>query len=120
MAKSAAERKRERLKASNKFQSFKENETKKQKSRRIAKKKSMTIEDKEALRVKKREEMRKYRLKKSIVDASKNQSTSFDPNSDSPRKAFKSPMSFGKAIAKVKRNLPKSPNKCQALVKKLA
>lgn len=84
MAKSAAERKREqreRLKASNKFQSFKENETKKQKSRRTAKKKSMTIEDKEALRVKKREEMRKYRLKKSIRDASKNQSTSFDPNS---------------------------------------
>ena len=124
MAKSAAERKREqreRLKASGKFQSFKENESKKQKSRRIEKKKSMTIVDKEALQVKKREEMRKYRMKKSMRDASENQSsTSFDPNSDSPRKAFKSPMSFGKAIAKVKRNLPKSPNKCKALVKRLA
>ena len=43
--------------------------------------------------------MRKYNLKKSIRDASKNESTSFDPNSDSPRKAFKSPMLFGKTIA---------------------
>lgn len=63
----------------------------------------MTIEEKEALRAKK---MRRYRVEKSVNNAFKNQSTSFDPNSDSPRKAFKSPSSFGKAIAKVKRNLP--------------
>lgn len=71
-------------------------------------KKSITIEDKKALRKKKREKMRKYRLKKSIRDTSKNQSTSFDPNFDLTRRAFKSPMSFCKAIAKVKRNLPKT------------
>lgn len=123
MAKTAAERKkeqRERLKANENFKSFKEKESKKQKERRSKNKKTMTIEEKEALKVKKREEMRRYRAKKAQKAVKDEQSTSFNSNSDSPRKAFKSPASFGKALARVKKNLPRSPNKSKALVKKLA
>lgn len=123
MGKTAAERKkeqRERLKASGNFESFKENESKKQKERRRTKKRTMTIEKKEALKVKKREEMRRYRAKKAQKVVKDAQSTSFNSSSDSPRKAFKSPASFGKALARVRKNLPRSPNKSKALVKKLA
>lgn len=123
MGKTAAERKREqreRLKANGKFQSFKDNESKKQKERRRENKKTMTIEEKESLKVKKREGMRQYRAKKALKAVANEASTSFNPNLDSPRRAFKSPSSFGKAIAKVKRSLPQSPNKRKALVKTLA
>lgn len=123
MGKTAAERKkeqRERLKVNGNFKSFKEKESKKQKERRSKNKKAMTIEEKEALKVKKREEMRRYRTKKAQKIVKDAQAASFNSNSDSPRKAFKSPASYGKALARLKKSLPQSPNKSKALVKKLA
>ncbi|GBO09363.1 hypothetical protein AVEN_47311-1 [Araneus ventricosus] len=59
MGKTATERKREqreRLKATEKYQIFKENESRKQKDRHIQKKSKITIEEKEASRAKKRDE----------------------------------------------------------------
>ena len=123
MGKTAAERKKEqrdRLKASGNYESFKKRESKKQKERRNKKKRTMTIEQKEALKVKKREEMRRYRAKKAQKAVRNAKNNSFNSSLDSPRKAFLSPASFGKALARVKRNLPRSPNKSKALVKKLA
>lgn len=91
----------------------------------------MTIEKKDALKVKKREEMRRYRAKQTAQEIEEKrqkraqkivkdaQSSSFNSSSDSPCKAFKSPASFGKALARVRKNLPRSPNKSKALVKKL-
>lgn len=105
MGKTAAERKkeqRERLKSNGIFINFKENESMKQRERRRKNKRTMTIEEKVALKVKKREEMRKYRTKKALKTVRSTQYI-FNPISDSPNTAFKSPASFGKALARVKK-----------------
>nr|XP_042913577.1 uncharacterized protein LOC122273608 [Parasteatoda tepidariorum] len=121
MGKTAAERKKEqieRLKASGKYENFKEREKNKLRERRIQKKKQMTIEEKEVLKAKKRKEMKKYRAKKALKLLKTNDAVCSE--SSSPSKAFQSPQSFGKAVSKVKKNLPNSPNKCKAVIKKLA
>lgn len=72
-----------------------------------------------ALREKKSEEMRRYRSKikerKLMLE-----STDTPAKDETPSKAFASKSSYGKAVAKVKRNLPFSPSKCRAVVHILA
>lgn len=121
MGKTASERKKEqieRLKASGKYEKFKEREKNKLKERRMQRKSQMTVEEKEATKAKKREEMRKYRAKKALKLLKNNDVLCSEQSS--PSKAFKSPQAFGKAISKVKKNLPYSPNKSKAVIIKLA
>lgn len=72
-----------------------------------------------ALREKKSEEMRRYRSKikerKLMLE-----STDTPAKDETSPKAFASKRSYGKEVAKVKRNLPFSPSKCRAVVRTLA
>ena len=68
----------------------------------------------EEMRVKERERKASYRYRKSLktVETTEQHSPSMN--------AYSSKATFGKAIARVKRNLPGSPNKKRAVIKHLA
>lgn len=122
MAKTAAERKRkqrEKLKASGLFEEFKKKESEKRKRQRRLIKQKASIDELNASRRKKAQEMRSYRNKikqiRIILEAANTPAIE-----ETPTKAFASNSSYGKAVAKAKRNLPFSPTKCRAVVYTLA
>ncbi|KAK9872073.1 hypothetical protein WA026_016117 [Henosepilachna vigintioctopunctata] len=118
MAKTAAERKRkqrENLKAKGLFKEFKKKESANRKRQRRLIKQTASLDMLKALREKKSEDMRRYRRKikekKPMLE-----STDTPARDETPTKAFASKSSYGKVVAKVKRNLPFSPSKCRAVV----
>lgn len=118
MGKTAAERKRvqrERQKKED-YAEFRKKENERQQMWRNKRRAEMnkSIAKREEQKKKRCKEQQRYRAK----CKEKLKKASVMP--DSPSKAFKSNSSFGKAMAKVKRNLPNSPRKRKALVKKLA
>lgn len=115
MAKTPAERKaeqRRKLKESGKYEEFRKSETNRQKIARNKRKKDMTAMEKEIKRKKKREVMRQYREKSRLKQLS-------DSVKSPSKPIFKSKSSYGKAICKAKRSLPKSPTKRKLIVENL-
>lgn len=118
MSSSAAERKRkqrDKLKEEGKYEDYKRKQSYMQRQRRKKRKNTMTFDEKEELKKKRRIEQREYRLKKRMLGNPASQ-----PEVTTPSVTYKSPCSFGKAIARAKRGLPQSPRKRKAIVTKLA
>lgn len=113
MAKTAAERQRERrmkLKKSGLHDQYKQKATAQKQVLRKKKLKTESAQEKILRQEKDRINHAKYRVK---LKEAGHQSTS-------PNKAFGNSRAFGKAVSHVKRNLPNSPRKCAAVVQKLA
>lgn len=119
MGKSAAERKRlqrERLKEKGLYEGYAKKESEGKRNRRKLWKERATEEARETMRKKRAEEQRKYRFKKQQerrgIDKDDSAKQSHSP-------VYKSRSSLGKAIAKVKRALPRSPRKRSTVVRTL-
>jgi len=83
---------------------------------RAKKKETLTNEDKQNLRKKEAERKRKYRQSKTentSTDVSATPNTNF-------QSSYQRTQSFGKALARISRNLPVSPRKKKAVVHGLA
>lgn len=118
----ASERKRaqrERLKAKGEYAIYRINENLKMKQRRKKRKDAMTVDEKHKLLKQQRDNMRKYRLKQKLKDDTQNQNLNESATTNDHSK-FANRSTFGKALAKVRRNLPKCPLKSEEIIYKLA
>jgi hypothetical protein len=116
MAKTPAERQRERrnkLKEEGKYADYKKKQTEQKKASRLKKKDTLTEKEKEMHRVKDKIRHRNYRLRL------KTQGKSTQSTAESPSKAFGNRQALGKAMSRMKKNLPSSPRKRSAVVKYL-